>query len=109
MVQGSRLLNTVGDSVSILAQECVSCQPDEYILDPNNPRFICQPCPIGAVCDGSSLHGLVKGSVWVADNSLGQYRLVGCPQVLISLHFMYTNFPLNFLILIEVVRRVINS
>ena len=81
-MQGSRLSNTVGGSVSMLAQECVLCQPDEYILDPNNPRFSCQPCPIGAVCDGSSLRGLVEDSVWFADNAIGQYRLVGCPKVI---------------------------
>jgi hypothetical protein len=67
--------------VSILAQECVLCQTNEYILDPNIPRFRCQSCPVGAVCNGSSLQGLVKGSVWVADYVAGQYRLVGCPQV----------------------------
>jgi hypothetical protein len=74
-------VNTVGGLVSILAQECVSCQQNEYILDPNNPRFVCQPCPIGAVCDGSSLQGLVKGSLWEKDQLTGQYHLIGCPQV----------------------------
>jgi hypothetical protein len=74
-------VNTVGGAISILSQECVLCQPNEYILDPNNPLFSCQPCPVGAACDGSSLQGVVKGSVWVADYSSGQYRLIGCPQV----------------------------
>ena len=39
----------------------------------------CQPCPIGASCDGTWLGGNVAGSVWVEDWSSGQYRLVSCP------------------------------
>ena len=39
----------------------------------------CQPCPLGASCDGAGLIGNVPGSVWVEDWSSGQYRLVSCP------------------------------
>ncbi len=60
---------------------CVSCLPDQYIIDPNNPRFECQTCPVGANCDGNTLVGIVKGSVWDADMVTGQYRLLKCPEV----------------------------
>ena len=34
---------------------------------------------MGAACDGSTLQGLVNGSVWVGDMSTGLYRLASCP------------------------------
>ena len=58
---------------------CVACAKNQYILDPNNPSYSCQDCPIGATCDGSSLTGKVKGSVWRQDNQLGFYILEACP------------------------------
>ncbi len=63
---------------------CVSCLPDQYIIDPNNPIFDCQVCPVGARCDGNTLVGIVQDSVWLADINTGQYRLSSCPKVLLS-------------------------
>ena len=61
------------------AQQCLPCKQQQYILDSNNPAITCQDCPIGAVCDGSSLKGLVAGSNWVPDWSLGVFVLKSCP------------------------------
>jgi len=61
---------------------CLSCASEQYVIDPNNPLFQCQPCPQGAMCNGNDLVGLVSGSVWVPDLMLGIYRLAYCPEVL---------------------------
>ena len=61
------------------AQRCVQCATDQYILDPNSSLVSCQPCPIGATCDGITLHAKVQGSVWMAMNTTGQYVLASCP------------------------------
>ena len=53
-----------GINFSPAAQKCIACLSDQYIIDSNNPRFECQICPVGAVCVGSTLQGLVEGSVW---------------------------------------------
>ena len=60
---------------------CLSCAANQYVIDPNNPHFQCQLCPQGAACNGNDLVGLVSGSEWVPDLSLGIYRLVYCPKV----------------------------
>jgi hypothetical protein len=58
---------------------CVACADNQYILDPNNPSHSCQDCPVGAICEGNSLTGKVKGSVWTRDDSTGLYILEACP------------------------------
>ena len=60
-------------------QQCVACSPDQYITDSDNSSIICQQCPVGALCNGSSLTGLVNGSQWVIDQNDGQYVLDACP------------------------------
>ena len=55
------------------------CQQNQYILSSNNSNFSCQTCPIGAVCNGIALKGLVQGSNWQADTENGRYFLVSCP------------------------------
>ena len=60
---------------------CVTCTTDQYVIDPNNPRFRCQFCPQGAICDGNALVGAVNGSIWEPDLSAGIYRLTYCPPV----------------------------
>jgi hypothetical protein len=59
--------------------QCVACAANQYILDPNNPAYTCQDCPAGATCDGNSLTGKVKGSVWTPNNATGRYLLEACP------------------------------
>ncbi len=61
------------------AQRCMQCSADEYILNTNNSLVTCQPCPVGATCDGSNLRSKVPGSVWEAKNITSQYILVSCP------------------------------
>ena len=60
-------------------QQCKSCSHDQYIIDSHNSSFFCQPCPMGAICNGSSMIGRVNGSVWIIDWSVGQYVLEACP------------------------------
>ena len=60
-------------------QQCVACSPDQYITDSDNSSILCQQCPVGALCNGSSLTGLVNGSQWVIDQNDGQYVLDACP------------------------------
>jgi hypothetical protein len=62
------------------AQRCVQCKSNEYILDTNSSRFSCQPCPIGATCDGSALVAKVPGSRWEVNYGAGQYVLISCPS-----------------------------
>ncbi len=38
-----------------------------------------QDCPIGAICNGNSLKGLVNGSHWEPNLQTGYYNLVSCP------------------------------
>ncbi len=76
---GHQLVNSIGGIFSQSQQSCVQCRPTSYILDPNNPNYSCHGCPIGAVCNGSALKGLVQGSVWVGDGETGLYRLMSCP------------------------------
>ena len=61
------------------AQRCIQCSTSEYILDTNNSLVSCQPCPVGATCDGPALQGKVPGSVWEAENVTSKYILVSCP------------------------------
>ena len=49
------------------------------MLDSNNSNYMCQPCPVGAACDGSKLFGLVNASTWAEDLQLGIYVLQSCP------------------------------
>jgi hypothetical protein len=65
---------------AVAAQQCVECSKDQYILDSNSSYYTCQQCPVGAECDGVSIHGRVQGSVWQPDWQSGQYRLVSCPE-----------------------------
>ena len=60
-------------------QRCLACSAGEYILNTSNPGVTCQPCPIGAICNGDSLIGLVNDSTWQADPRSGQYILKACP------------------------------
>ena len=58
---------------------CLTCSSNQYIIDPNNVSYSCQDCPVGAVCNGSSLHGLISESLWTADKESGRYILMSCP------------------------------
>ena len=77
---GHQLANSIGGSFSHDAQICFPCPVDSYIFDSNNSKLSCQPCPIGAVCDGGSLKGLVEGSVWDGNKETGLYTLSSCPR-----------------------------
>ena len=76
---GHQLVNAINGKFSHDIQQCLPCQQSEYIVSSNNSDFSCQPCPVGAVCDGNSLHGLVPGSKWQVDLDLGRYFLLSCP------------------------------
>ena len=76
---GHQLINSLNGAFSQVAQDCKQCSADSYILDHNNASYSCQPCPVGASCDGNSLSGLVAGSVWIADWRAGIYVLQSCP------------------------------
>ena len=76
---GYQLVNSLNGVFSHDLQNCVACALDDYIVDSNNSYFKCQQCPVGAVCDGSDLVGLVKGSVWIKDMDVGLYTLQSCP------------------------------
>jgi hypothetical protein len=60
---------------------CLSCQPGEYVVDPNNPSFGCKQCPQGAICESGALRGRIPESVWLPEPETGLYRLVKCPEV----------------------------
>jgi hypothetical protein len=77
--KGHALLNQINGIFSHDNQQCVQCSADEYILDSNSSRYACQQCPIGGICDGSSLTEAVEGSVWEQNMELGQYILISCP------------------------------
>mmetsp|Transcript_4921 Transcript_4921/g.10911 ORF Transcript_4921/g.10911 Transcript_4921/m.10911 type:complete len:912 (+) Transcript_4921:5124-7859(+) len=78
--KGHALISSIdGISFSQEAQRCSACGSNQYITSTNNSLFSCQPCPAGAVCDGSDLKARVQGSVWVVSNLTGQYVLVRCP------------------------------
>ena len=61
------------------AQRCSACGSNQYITNTNSSLFPCQPCPAGAVCDGSDLKARVEGSSWIVSNLTGQYVLTSCP------------------------------
>ena len=63
---------------SLDTQLCHKClSPGQYIIDPNND--VCQNCPPGLTCDGSSTkQTVVAGSEWVPDG--GIYKLQSCPS-----------------------------
>ena len=61
------------------SQWCMRCLPDQYITDSNNASIVCQTCPVGAICNGSSLTSLVNGSVWTVNRNAGVYVLEHCP------------------------------
>ncbi len=65
---------------------CIKCQPEEYIIDPNNAAFRCQQCPQGAICYDGELRGRVPGSLWVPNMATGQYLLMKCPEVRAHIH-----------------------
>ncbi len=75
--------STDGTQFSHAAQKCAPCMTNQYILNSNDPKYSCQTCPIGAVCDGSKLKGLVEGSVWEENMDLGIYVLKRCPEVML--------------------------
>ena len=62
------------------AQICAACADDGYILDSGDSAYSCQACPVGAACNGSTLKGLVDGSVWIANAGTGKYQLASCPK-----------------------------
>ena len=76
---GYQLVNSIGGTFLHDAQRCAPCPIDSYIFDSNNSKLSCQPCPIGATCNGGSLKGLVEGSVWVGNEETGLYTLSSCP------------------------------
>jgi hypothetical protein len=69
----------LGYKMNIAAQDCTACAKTQYILNSSSPYFDCQDCPVGAVCDGSSLIGLVAGSLWMPDFEKGIWILKRCP------------------------------
>ena len=76
---GHQLVNMINGAFSHDAQNCLACPVTSYIFDPNNDTYSCQPCPVGASCDGNSLVGKVNGSLWTADSATGIYMLQSCP------------------------------
>lgn len=73
---------------------CQFCREDQYILDPNDEDFTCQDCPLGALCDGHTLIGLVPGSTWLPNLGLGIYELVSCPPGYEGVFFEKSNVTL---------------
>jgi hypothetical protein len=81
-VQGHQFIGSSDElHVDPVSQQCLPCKAQQYIIDSNNPLIVCQECPIGAICDGSSLRGRVSGSVWTPDNRSGTFILRYCPKV----------------------------
>jgi hypothetical protein len=76
---GNQLVNSVNGVFSHDIQSCLACALNTYILESNNSNMKCQVCPVGAVCNGSDLAGLIKGSVWVKNMDAGLYTLQSCP------------------------------
>ena len=76
---GYQLINSIDGVFSHDIQQCVACSSSEYILDSNNSNYTCQQCPVGAICDGSTLQSVVPGSLWLPDWEFGQYLLKSCP------------------------------
>ena len=60
-------------------QRCQPCGPGKYVLHSLDPTAACQPCPIGAVCDGDRLHPVVSNSSWGVDTLTGWCVLSFCP------------------------------
>uniref|UniRef100_A0A7S0MMX6 NEK6-subfamily protein kinase n=1 Tax=Cryptomonas curvata TaxID=233186 RepID=A0A7S0MMX6_9CRYP len=78
--EGHQLINFAdGVLFEPTAQQCLPCKSNQYILNSESPAFACQDCPKGAVCNGTSLTGLVENSVWQADFDQGLYILKSCP------------------------------
>ena len=80
--RGCQLVNR--NTYGVFAQEsqiCTVCAANECILNSDDADMTGNRCPIGVVCNGSWLHGLVNGSVWLPDNSTGLFALTKCPQV----------------------------
>eukprot|EP00961_Rhodomonas_salina_P277380 3748372-Rhodomonas_salina.1 len=70
-------LKSLSGSFVATEQQCLPCTPGlQYILSPNTD--VCQDCPTGARCDGSTLEGLVPGSQWEARED-GVMVLRSCP------------------------------
>ena len=80
-LQGYQLMNSNGRFFWYDIQQCFRCSQNQYILNSNNPSYSCMDCPVGAICDGSSLRGIVPGSMWKADLTTGEYILQSCPKV----------------------------
>jgi len=79
----------VGQSIDITSKSldgekdlwfCAKCPHDTYSVDPNNPNFLCQPCPLGGVChESSEFQAKDKNSTWEIDQEFGIMRLTACP------------------------------
>ena len=76
---GHQLVNSIDGVFSHDIQDCASCPQSDYIVNTDNSSYMCQTCPIGAICNGNTLTGLVDGSVWVADFYAGIFVLESCP------------------------------
>ena len=76
---GYALINSVNGQFNHDVQRCSKCQSNEYVLDSSDSSFSCTPCPVGATCDGATLHPLVAGSLWEADMTRGMWVLKSCP------------------------------
>ena len=76
---GYELINSINGVFEHDIQRCSKCQSNEYVLDSSNSFFSCTECPVGATCDGTSLHPKTAGEVWEADMSRGIFLLKSCP------------------------------
>ena len=76
---GHQLVNSVNGKFSHDVQACVLCRNNQYILNPNISKYVCQDCPVGASCNGDTLLGLIPGSIWSPDYASGLYLLRSCP------------------------------
>jgi ribosomal protein S27E len=79
---GHALVNTdasSGGAFSQVAQQCVACRADQYILDSSRANVSCRACPVGGVCNSSGMVSRVPGALWVVDVAAGVYVLKACP------------------------------
>jgi hypothetical protein len=67
-------------SYAYMNQQCSACASNQFILYSSSNVYTCQNCPVGAVCNGTALSGLVPGSAWFPDFTSGQYVLRSCPM-----------------------------
>ena len=79
--RGFQLENKVDGSFSQDNQRCIMCNNNEYILNSTSSDYKCMKCPMGAICNGVTLQGVLPGSVWIPDYISGAYLLKACPAV----------------------------